>query len=429
MLIFTAVSSHASTWSSEPRPFQVFDEAPVFDNIGFDTGYWPSATDPIAIRFYVEPDGGVYTSLFGTSELEWPSFAHRFEDEPGGVIELNGGVTIGSDISIDLLGIFTGTVTLVEERVGFEDSAPIDGLMLPFSPLQDGPTVTLGDDVSILPALDYAFNIVPGVDIVVGISVYPVIDATLSNASLSGATTELLWFQQASNEWVELEADPTRPAELGVVASWSADLVSVLSLVLEPSVSVSTAVGDFELLAIPIPIDLATRDERRAPEPFFLVHPLPVIDDLPEVIDFGEVQVGYESTYALPVVDTGELMLQGEVTVVGDGAFSSWPLEIVALPSGSDGITIGFAPNAPGPAEAEVWLSTNDPTRPLVKITLAGTGVTTLPDVDGPGVDSPPTAYCGCASQRFPSTSWPVVLAVIPLVLRRRSAARSAVRA
>lgn len=424
MLLFSAVSALASEWSSDPQPLQVVDDAPVFDALAFDSGYWPSATDPIAIRFYVTPDGGVTTSLFGTSELEWPAYSHRFADDPGGIVELDGGITIGAEIQLDLAGVFTGTVPLVEERVSFQDAEVVDGLLLAPDPTEDPPVLGLGDDVAVIPPLDYALTVVPGVDLVIGITVTPTIDVTLSGASLSGTTTDLFWIQQAADDWVELDPDPARPGELGIVADWSADLESVVSLVLEPSISVGTPVGDFELLSFPIPLDLATVEERRAAEPQFLVHPLPVVSDLPERVDFGEVPVGDQASFALPVVDVGEQILEGTVTVVGGLEFASWPLEVVALPQGSDGLTLSFSPTAPGPAEGEVWIATNDPTRPQVRIAVSGVGV--AGDVGGSdridGRDIGPAVFCGCAS---PGPRGPALL-VVPvaaLALRRRSSA------
>jgi hypothetical protein len=410
LFLASIAASRGATWASDPQPVAYDDEAQVFTTVQFDTGFWPSPTDPIAIRFYLTPTGGVTTHLEGTSRLEWPALAHHVEGLPGGSVEMETGLEIGAEVNLDLFGVFTGVVPLATRSVSFADEAEVTGLLLP-----EDPPVVLGDQVGSIAPLDYAVPVIPGVNLVVGVNLNPAVALEVAGTDVQTSVGDQELVQDAPDGWSPVDPDPQAPGELGMVTAWNGQLGATLSLVLEPHVDVDTPLGAFTLASFPIPVDLVDEAAKRTSTPVFAVHPLPVLAPPDQAHEFGAVVVGATGTWEVALENVGAMVLQGAVGIEGDGAFSVWPDGLAALPAGSDGLTVTFAPTTPGEHAAELWLETNDPWAPVVRIALHGTAPGD--DVAGGEVDGDTQKFCGCGGSAPQSTA---VILVALCVLRSR---------
>ncbi|MEQ1567378.1 MAG: hypothetical protein ABMA64_17180, partial [Myxococcota bacterium] len=392
-----SLPAFAQAWSSDPVPVVYADLADVFSGVQFDTGYWPSATDPIAIRFYLTPSGGVSTTLPGTSRLEWPELSHHVDGVAGGEVELDTDLEIGAEVSLDLLGIFSGVVPLVTRSVSFTDRVDVDDLLLPGSP---NAPVQLGDDVGSIPPLEYAVAVIPGVDLVAGVNLLPTATAAVQGMALVSSVDDQELVQPTVDAWSAVAPPEDRPGELGLVTRWQGAVDAQLSIVLEPNIEVDTFLGSFSLLSFQIPVDLVGDLADRESAPVFAVHPLPVLALGEPTHEFGAVTVGAPVTWPLSLDNVGELVLVGVVGIEGgDGAFAVWPDGVTAVAGGDDGLSVTFDPPSAGPWSAELWLETNDPYQPVVRVGLSGTGVGVDGGVDVPDpVDGEPTKFCGCGS-------------------------------
>ena len=104
---------------SEPQPVLLSDTSPVFDVVAFDTGFLPSTSDPIAVRFSVTPTGGVTTEIATDSHLEWSAstgMEQALVCEPGGGwLAIDGSVDLVAEVHINVLGLWSGTVDVWSE--------------------------------------------------------------------------------------------------------------------------------------------------------------------------------------------------------------------------------------------------------------------------------------------------------------------------
>lgn len=424
-LVASASAAEPGPWHSDPAPVVYADEAEVFSTIAFDTGYWPSATDPIAVRFHLTPVGGVQTELYGTSDVAWPELSHRVLGEPGGWFGVQTDITIGAEVKLDLFGLYSGTIPLWEEQVALDESVDVDGLLLPGAARAEVSVVV--DDPNAFAPIEYAIQVIPTIDLVVGVGVAPELEATMTGVRVVGDLGGDTLQQDQEDTWVLLPDLPDRPGELGMLSTWTGSLRSHLSLVIEPEVRVDTLLGAFTLAAFPIPVTLVDDEALRTTPAAFVVHPLPVTGALPEAIDLGEVQLGQLGNYTLPIDNLGALLLQGTVAVDGNAAFTVWPETLAALPEGADGVVVTFSPTAVGESTATLVLATNDPWAPEVRIPLSGLGVTT--DAADPDPDPVPDAAdpkleegdggCGCDLAAGPGAGW-ALWALVPLLAARR---------
>lgn len=414
------VEARGATWESEPQPVVFSDTIDVFSSVAFDTGYWPGAGDPIAIRFFLTPTGGVHTELFGASALQWPALSHQVIGETGGRFGIDSEIAVGAEIKLDLFGVFTGVVPLITEYVSFEDEVPVEGLLLAGGANGSSAAVSV-DDPNAIPPLQYAFPVIPGVDLVGAVQIRPDIAADMAGVSVNTAIGDEELIQVAEDgSWLPLPPDPTRPSELGMVTTWNGHLAAVLSLVIEPEIRVDTFLGAFTLASFPIPVSLVDVDEYRTSTPVFTVHPLPVMEDVDPGYDFGVVAVGDVTNLEVPFDNIGALLLQGTLRIEGDPSFTVWPDTLAAIPAGGTGFVVTYAPTAAGEHGADLVIDTNDPTRATLRIPLVGgaEGSTDVVPPAGEDEAETPIGFCGCANTG-PGTSMATVFGLL-LVLRSR---------
>ncbi|MEZ4240222.1 MAG: hypothetical protein R3F59_29525 [Myxococcota bacterium] len=361
-LLGLAAIAAAAPGESEPQPVVFADWAQPFDTIVYDTGYWPSPSDPISIRLFLTPTGGVQTRLNGRSEVSWPPLGHRVASDPGGLVTLDAELAVGAEVKLDLLGVFTGTVPLATESVRFLAQEEVDGLLLPGNPVEE---VELTDgDAGSIPDIAWTVPVIAGVNLVASVGLTPTVSASVRGVEVVSEIGAETLAQTEDALRIDLPPDPGRPGELGVLTHWEGVVDADLDLVVEPEVRVDSPLGQFVLARFPIPVTLVGTSAARATEPQFVVHPMPVLDPLPAGADLGPVDVGAVGNAALPFENLGELLLEGTLRIEGDPAFTVWPPSVAAQARTASGFVVSFAPEGPGEHQATLSIDTNDPTMP-----------------------------------------------------------------
>jgi len=361
--------------SSDPQPAPVHDHAMVFSTVQFDTGWWPNKGDVVAVRFHITPTGGVSTDIDADSELQWPYTAmdHRLNALPdAGWFRADASIEVAAELSIDVFGLYSGVVDLWTEEISFDEVVNFDGLLLAGGPYRE---VELDIDEDAVVPVDYTIGVIPGLNVVSSIEMYPELEASMRGVAVSTDLGHTLVDQTTELDWnsYAIPADPL--SEQAAAITWEGDLTSKLNLVIEPTVELDTLVGDFELVSIPLEVTIVDAFERRRAETAEVVHPLPALDEMLAAHAFGEVEVGQERSLALPVPNLGMMQLEGEVFIDGgDGQLSVYPDTVVARAEDSDGVVVTFAPDAEGPIQADLVVVTNAPHAPEVRIPLTGTG-------------------------------------------------------
>lgn len=437
--------------TSEPQPAPVHDEADVFSQVQFDTGWWPNKGDVVAVRFHITPSGGITTDMDADSQLQWPATAmeHRLRALPmASWFRADASIEVAAELSIDI-GIYSGVIDLWTEEVSFDEEVNFEGLLLSGGPYRE---VELDVDEDAIVPVDYTIGVIPGLNVVSSIAMYPELEAKLEGVGVTSdlghtvidQTTELDFNPYAIPE------DPLPEQAIGI--TWEGDLTSKLNLVIEPTVELDTIIGDFELVSIPLDVTIVDLFQRRVAETAEVVHPLPALDELLAAHAFGEVELGQERSLAVPMPNLGTMLLEGEVFIDGgDGQLSVYPDTIVARAEDEDGVVVTFAPTLEGPVQADLVVLTNAPHAPEVRIPLTGfgwvepepepdpttpTGGTdptvgsTTPTTDGTATDDEAPGRvnsedikgggCGCQAAQGPA-GWVAALALLA-VARRRSA-------
>jgi hypothetical protein len=425
----------AAEYASTPQPVVFADTSDAFSVIAFDTGYLPSISDPVSVRFHITPSGGVTTVMDATSHLEWPELTHELVGEAGtGELAIDSHVEIEAEVYINLPPLYSGSIPLWAESVSLFAITEFDPLLLG----AESPAEVRLDGVGLIDPLALEINIIFGLDLVFAADFYPTIEATLAGRSVDSTSPHAAWSQVADGEGVELplpgDHDGTLPMELTYIA----DLGTLFSFVIEPSASLDTLIGDFDLIRFPIDVPLVDAGEERAYPTVAVEHPLPALGELPDAIDFGSIEVGRLVNANVGFPNLGVLGLQGTAQIDGDGSFAVWPEDLYALEGQTDGVVVTFLPGSAGDRRAELVLSSNDPGVPEWRVALTGAGlapeVSTPPGStgtggtpDGGGDPVPeatvepvaPTRECACASGGGFTGVWPMLGLVA--FLRRRS--------
>lgn len=91
--------------------------------------------------------------------------------------------------------------------------------------------------------------------------------------------------------------------------------------------------------------------------------------------NFGDVQVGSSSAETLVVSNVGNADLEVSGISSSDAQFSIYPTAFTVAASGSQNVTVTFAPTSSGNKSATLTLASNDPDSPQVSVSLSGRGV------------------------------------------------------
>ena len=414
---------------SEPQPVLLYDTSPVFDVVAFDTGFLPSTSDPIAVRFSVTPTGGVTTEMATESLLEWSESTGMEQalicEPDGGWLAIDGSVDLAAEVHINVFGLWSGTVDVWSETTDMFAETEFDELPLPGG--SPGPTVTL-EAVDWIDPVVFEYTIITGLDLVFGVTVIPEIWASLEGKRVDAVTADGVGTQADVAGWAALPS-PSEPAgALPISLTYVADLASELSFVFEPSVELDTLVGDFSLFSFPIDVPLLSAVEERSFAPVDADHPLPWMTGLPEVLDLGMSPIGQLAAVSVPLFNDGEMTVDGAVFIEGSDDITVFPDRVYMPPGGSDGLTVSFLPVLEGARAVTLVIESNDPFQPRIEIPVVGEGLSdaspeTEPPQDNPiprdetSTESSSVQGCGCESSR--GSGWAALL-IVPALLRRR---------
>jgi hypothetical protein len=417
------------TWQSPSQPVVVDVTAPVFNGPLVDTGWWPSASDPLAVRFHITPSGDLTVDADATSELAWPDpLWQRVVAAPGRSIwALEAALEMSAEVQIDI-GIYTGVLDVWSEDAVLRGAQTFDGLLLRGHPTERV-DVTVADPNMVDP-YEFAVSLITGVELVFALETYPQLVAGLEGGHVDGAFGPHTTAQEDDGAWDDLpiEGAPSVDGEL----VWTALLDGSLDVVFEPQLVVDTWIGDWELLALPLPVRVVTLDALIASAPMGVAHPLPSLSPPPAAHDFGQVAVGDEAVAWVALPNLGADWLVGEATVEGDPAFALFSGDVAAAAGGSDGLAVTFSPGSPRLHEGELVIATNDPAHPEVRVALTGLAAdATGPAPTTPTDDADPTDVAasgdgegvktgGCGCDGSGAAGGTVALVALGLVARRR---------
>lgn len=402
------------------------DTYEVFDFAAVDSGWKPSASGVLAVRFRVVPTGGITTEMVTQSDLTWgPTFQHALEPIAGlGSLTVDTALELDLDVKIDI-SLWDGIVDVWDTGFSISDVTVFDTFAFAGGP-EDVEIVI--DDLANFEPFDTSISIIPTVSLDVGVDVIPEITAIYTTDQIEtrmGAQTgELL----ADGTWVEFDLPEAPIAEVELVSTLDGGLYTLFELVVVPSIELDTLIGDFELASFDIPVELLDLFSFRTFEPVTYTHPLPALTPI-EVGDAGTLLVGDQVNLSVPLENLGLLAMEGTARIEGGGGFSVYPAYYAATEGNAAGVTITFAPTSAGDKIAFLVLQTNDPTAGELRIPLHGVArdpaaevSTPIPptNVDGRGgVNGEEVKGCGCQVQPS-SLSWGLLALLGPLLVRRR---------
>lgn len=406
LLLATASAQYAST----PHEVLFEDLLTPFTGSVIDTGYLPDPNGAIAVRFFVTPSGGVFTEMEAVSDLRWPNaFFHSMTAIPGeGLFGIDVDLDIALEVQIDV-AVYQDTFQVFAQHLTIEDVVAFDTLVLPDSPEYP---LEVAAEANLLDPFEFDIGLITGVSLDLAVDIEPVVAAQLygkhvesSLAGVSGQQTEEL-----GSAVIGVPAG--NPAIVDVESAYVADLASQVQLAIVPSATLDTFIGDFQLIAFDLPIDILDFDEERRFDPVFSPHPLPAMQPF-EVDPFGEVELGNLANRSISLVNLGLLGLEGVARIEGNDVFTVFPDYFYATADQDDGLVVTFMPETIGAAGATLVIESNDPSTPELRVPLQGVGFEevlppteppTPPSVDQPeppeSINGEDVKGCGCSSGR-----------------------------
>lgn len=398
---------------SEPAPVVLRDDLEFLSFATIDTGWQPSSDAFLAVRFQVVPAGGVLTEMQAESELSWTAdgFEQRFLPVLGsGLFGIDTSLTLDFDAAYNVDIITTtlnGTVDVWDTTLSLLEVVPVDTLLLPESPVDEARVVV--DDVGTFQPFSTTIGIIPTVNLEVAVDVVPELTSVFAGRSLIStlAGEEQTLLGEHSSLFFAPPFEAQRSVDLE--ASYLGDLTTLLDLVVVPSLTLDSPVGDWELASFDLPIPILDLSSERELEPQFAHHGLPAMG--PVVVDaVGSLYVGERVNIAIPIESLGELALEGTARIEGGDGFSVWPPYFAATDGNTTGLVVSFAPSEPGEQFAALVIETNDPSADYLRIPLQGVGLAVESPVDDED-ELPPDqrvdgesvrGRCGCSTGGTP---------------------------
>jgi hypothetical protein len=424
--LFALVYSGAALgYESEPADVWFSDTFELLNVAQFDSGWLP-AEDPFGVRFYVQPSGGIVTDIPATSHVMWPEvLEHSFESYNGlGVFGIDTSLEMVAQVNIDIV-IYQDTFDLWAETFAIEKLTTFDGLLLPGSD-QEHVEIEVSDQ-SLIPPIEFELPIIIGVDLAFDLEIYPEFVAKMTGERIDTAHDGGIATISEFDGTADLDLPQSDPGMLGLNSIYHGFLSGDLNLVLKPTLSLETIIGDFDILTFEFPITMLNISDSRAFEPVEMTHPLPSLETTLASHNFGELTVGDTATVELDIANTGALGAVGELFIEGSADFAVSQDQFVVKAGKTRTVTITYTPTAEGDETAMLYVESNDPARPEISIPLGGGAVDSVDPTNydealaGGGKSTIQT--CGCAAQTIaPMTS----VAWLPLLgllgLRRRQA-------
>ncbi len=422
----------AQAFTSEPAEMTFEDTRDLFGFVQIDTGYLPSQSDPISVRFHVTPTGGIVTEMEAESNLEWPTaFKHSLEAIPGeGLFGIDTEVLVEFEVYINVASIYQSSLPVWSESFEILRAVEFDTLVLPGSP--EYPLEVGVANTSLIDPFEYGIDVVPGVaGLELAVEIYPELSSTMGGNRIETWMGPNMGTQDGEGGFAQINPPGGNPGEVFLETTYIADLSTTFGIVIEPSATLDTIIGDFELVAFDIPVDVLSNDEERAFETEVYTHPLPALDGIDVPTDLGLVDLGDLANLEIPLENIGAMGLEGIATIEGNPDFSVWPEYFYATEGNVDGVVVTFEPSEPGEAIATLVLNSNDPVQPEVRIPITAEGFDpTPPENPDPVPDPPPNESnlsgedvkgCGCAVQTGSiAPLWAGGLVLAGLFVRRR---------
>ena len=417
-----ALPSSALGWDSEQQELVFHDRSPLFDGSFVDSGYLPSESSTVSVRFFVTPSGAVETDMEATSDLTWPTtLTHAITGVPGsGVFKLDSGVSMEMELRYNIdLGFdeYSGSIALWRKMVRFQKETEFNPLLLP-----DGATtkVTLTDVDVVVDPFEYNLSLFAGASIRLQLEVFPSATATLAGKRIV-----------TGSAWMTSEDATTQApmpigdvSQISLVSKYVADLTGKLDILFSPSADLCWG-GCVEVLSLVYPMPVADVTTEQVFSPVAYTHPLPAFELPFEEYGFGQVELWNLANLEVPFESLGQLDLEGTAVIEGNPSFSVFPEYFRSAEDYSDGVMVTFAPEMVGEQEATLVLETNDPAHTRVEIPLTGIGFEEImePPVDTDDAErvSERVSTCGCQSTSGNAVAAaPVLLVGMALVRRRR---------
>lgn len=414
--------------TSAPLAYEKTVSLPIaFD---FDTGWIPPGSG-LQVRFFLKIPASTTVKLNGWLETTWPdAMTLATPGGPDAELYFDYGLELGAKAKIDVsvLGIpvhWEDDLPFVPQ-VDFHLMGATDFQSWGFAP--NGPTVSGKTDkirvleVNLLDLAGIPSQIAKGG---VALDVQGELSATyeteririeLAGAADADITTEDGMVNRAflGGAFVEYDVWP----------EGHVDYSGTLHLI--PTFFVEVLGKDFDLglFDFPITFDIGTEDFVFDP---VRVHvPLPDLEQVDPVLDFGSVSVGESKTLSVPLSNIGEAKARATGFVEGKTtkAFSLSAAETTIASMDSGKVSVAFKPTNSGKAETVLTLVTNDPDNRFQTVTLRGNGVDgPVPKSDDtkPAPQAEDDGGCGCQAPRTsPRAAGLALFALVALVFRRR---------
>jgi MYXO-CTERM domain-containing protein len=402
----------------------------------FDTGWIPPGSD-LQVRFFLKIPAFTTVKLDGWLDTTWPeAMLLSTPGGPGGVLSFDYGLEIGAKAKIDVsvIGVPVKWETDLPfiPQVDFHLKGSTEFQSWAFAP--NGATASGTTDqiriveVNLLDLAGVPSAIAKGgvaVDIQGELSATYETERIRIELAADGETDIMSEDGQVSREFV---GGPF--VEYDVWPEGHVDYTGTLHLI--PTIFVEVLGQDFDLdlFDFPVNIDLGTTDFVFDP---VRVHvPLPDLEAVDPVLDFGSVAVGQTKSMNVSLSNVGEAKARatGFIDTAKTTEFTLGTAEAIIASGGMGDVSVTFQPKTAGKVEAQLTLVTNDPDTRFQMVTLRAnaTGGGVPPKTDGtkPSPEAGDDGGCGCRAAGAPVSSAGVfVMAIAALALRRRRRATS----
>ncbi len=383
----------AMAHESDPEYFWLEDYVDLYSTSALDSGWLPK-DGLLAVRFQVESGGGAVVEMEGESNLSWPTDLNlSFEPTPeSGVIEVDAtlGVTVSLKFDID---VYSWESEIANESVEVWGDAVFDPFALEGDKVDRVELTAEGVSETIF---EYSYDVLAGVASV-GFSAELQPQSDISFEGVSWQVEDQALTQAGEALVFPAEGQDVLEVDAAFVGAWDATLDMVFVPIFEVCISV---LGCYELELTEVDINLATGAFEQAFPSIAMEFPLPVLDTDLTSHDFGGVELGNLSNLEVPLINLGQLPLEGTATIEGGEGFTVFPEYFMAGEGTTDGIMVTFAPESEGVSEAILRISSNDPTEPDLQLSLTGEGITagtSSTSADGESTSSEIIRSCGCA--------------------------------
>lgn len=404
-------ASPAAASEAEPAELYLYDSVILMEGAAYETGYLPSDDSYVGINFAIEANQYAEVGMEGLAHLTWPeALTLTWSGTPAsGWMSTEAELATVITFMYDIWG-YDGEVELDRRSLNILGDTTFDPLVLPDSSPAE---VTFEENGEGMEAFDLSYTPFSGFTITV-----PVELSAYQFTAMAG-----LYVEQDDGTVLEGESDSVLldVPDDGAVEIWSTYVAawdSVMDLVITPSIHLELA-GSYEYEVASFDIDV-NMEEVSFEDPFDTVSYafyLPLLDDLDDAHDFGEVAVGNTVNWDLALVNDGSLELEGGLEITGSESFTVYPESILAAEESEDGVVVSFTPPEAGEYEGTLILETNDPFEPTLEIDLTGSGIESEAGEEMTVIES--EVGCGCASTRRRGAP-ALALLLLPLVIWRR---------